>query len=81
MKIFSAIGTNKSKQNCGACAHFQNDATLVEKVYPGLTSMSSGFASVRDMDGFCGYNELYLSARDSCRHFTPRVAEILKSTA
>ena len=43
--------------------------------YPGLTTMSSGFASVRDGDGFCTCNQLYLSARDCCPRFTPRVKE------
>jgi hypothetical protein len=49
--------------------HFQNDPAFIEKAYPGLTVMSSGFASARDRDGFCNYNQLYLSARDSCPHF------------
>ena len=39
---------------------------MVEAAYRGLTAMSSGFASVRDRDGFCCYHQLYLSARDSC---------------
>jgi hypothetical protein len=55
--------------NCQNCAHFQNDPAHIEAVYPGLTAMSSGFASVRDRDGVCDHNQLYLSARDSCPHF------------
>ncbi|TDW99094.1 hypothetical protein [Dinghuibacter silviterrae] len=54
---------------CQHCAHFQNDPALIEKAYPGLTSLSSGFASVRDQDGFCDYHQLYLSARDNCQDF------------
>ncbi|MEI7525668.1 MAG: hypothetical protein WCJ95_15110 [Mariniphaga sp.] len=44
---------------------------MIEKAYPGLTSMSSGYASVRNKDGFCNYNQLYLSAHDTCPSFTP----------
>jgi hypothetical protein len=77
MKIFNSIQfTNSgSKAICQNCAHFQNDPALIEKAYPGLTIMSSGYASVRDKDGLCNYNQLYLSARDSCPHFSPWTSE------
>ncbi len=75
MKIFNSIQLGKSGQMCQNCVWFQNDATLIEELYRGLTIMSSGFASVRDRDGLCNHNQLYLSARDSCPHFTPRKTE------
>jgi hypothetical protein len=77
MKIFNSIQfiNSRSKAICQNCAHFQNDPVLIEKAYPGLTIMSSGFASVRDQDGLCNYNQLYLSARDSCPHFASRKSE------
>ena len=65
----SAAAPGAPGPSCQNCAHFENDPALIEAVYPGLTAMSSGFASVRDRDGFCNYNQLYLSARDSCPHF------------
>lgn len=73
MKIFNSIQlTNpRSGRICQKCAHFQNDPALIEAAYPGLTILSSGFASVRDQDGLCNYNQLYLSAWDSCPHFAP----------
>lgn len=70
MKIFNSIQLSNSGSTCQNCVWFQNDPSVVEETYPGLTTMSSGFASVRDRDGFCNYNQLYLSARDSCAHFT-----------
>jgi hypothetical protein len=78
MKIFNSIQfTNSGRGSvCKNCAHFQNDPALIEKAYPGLTIMSSGFASVRDQDGLCNYNQLYLSARDSCPHFTSYIPEV-----
>jgi hypothetical protein len=57
--------------SCQKCTHFQNDPTLIEQAYPGLTSLSSGYASVRDQDGLCNYHQLYLSARDHCPDFAP----------
>jgi hypothetical protein len=76
MKIFDSIGLgSNSEAICEKCAYFHNDPTLIEDAYPGLTTMSSGFASVRDRDGLCDYNQIYLSARDSCPHFTPRGSE------
>jgi hypothetical protein len=75
MKVFNSIGLGSSGNSCQGCAHFQNDPVMIEKAYPGLTTMSSGFASVRDKDGLCNYNQLYLSARDSCKNFKPRMNE------
>jgi hypothetical protein len=75
MKIFNSIQFTNSPPGpvCRKCAYFQNDPALIEETYRGLTILSSGFASVRDQDGFCDYHHLYLSARDSCRCFTPSV--------
>src|SRR5580658_9886401 len=61
-----------SRPSCKNCIHFQNDPSLIEAAYSGLTALSSGFASVRDRDGFCNYHQLYLSARDRCPAFTPQ---------
>jgi hypothetical protein len=66
MNIFKSIQINRTRPGCQDCVHFQNDPAYIEAVYPGLTAMSSGFASVRDRDGVCNYHQLYLSARDSC---------------
>jgi hypothetical protein len=80
MKIFNSIQLNncEAKSTCQNCTHFQNDPALIEESYRGLTAMSSGFASVRDQDGFCNYNKLYLSARDSCLSFTSNISEFDK---
>jgi hypothetical protein len=72
MNVFKSIQLAISGPPCQDCVHFQNDPAYIEEVYPGLTAMSSGFASVRDRDGICGYHQLYLSARDTCQNFTPR---------
>jgi hypothetical protein len=81
MKIFNSIQLGKSEAICQKCAHFQNDPAFIEEAYPGLTTMSSGYASVRDLDGLCSYNELYLSAWDSCPHFAPRTSELTENAA
>jgi len=59
---------------CKNCKCFQGDPAIIEKTYAGLSSLSSGFASVRDQDGFCNHHERYLSARDSCPDFGFRIA-------
>ena len=76
MKIFKSIGLGNSGLTCLKCAYFQNDPAFIEDAYPGLTAMSSGFASVRDQDGLCSYNQIYLSAHDSCPHFVPRSPDL-----
>jgi len=54
---------------CGACAHFTNDPDSLEKAFPGLRSMGSGFSSVRASDGICGLWNRYLPAWDGCEKF------------
>jgi hypothetical protein len=75
MKIFNAIQLRNDGPICRDCAHFKNDPAHIEAAYPGLTIMSSGFASVRDQDGFCNLNQLYLSAGDCCPGFKPHETE------
>ena len=69
MNIFKSIQLSSSGPGCGQCVHFHNDPAVIEEVFRGLTAMSSGYASVRDRDGFCDFHQLYLSARDSCPDF------------
>ena len=65
------------KRECRFCRHFRNDARFLEASFPGLTSMSSGYGSVRADDGICLRHDRYLSAESSCRDFaeTPEIAE------
>jgi len=66
MKLLSFIKYGRAGIGCEQCIHFQNGPALVESVYPELRTMSSGYAAVRDRDGFCKHHQLYLSAGDSC---------------
>jgi hypothetical protein len=63
---------------CGNCVHFQNDPAALEKAWPGLTSMSSGFASVRAHDGLCERHDLYLSNLDGCGDFSLRSTPVIQ---
>jgi hypothetical protein len=58
-------------QCCMVCAHFRNSPEFLEKVIPGLKTMSSGHASVRKDDGICMLHDLYLSASAYCEQFVP----------
>jgi hypothetical protein len=78
MKIFNSIQLGYCGPTCQNCKYFQNDPALIEESYPGLSSMSSGFASARDRDGFCNFHQLYLSARHSCAKFNPLSADALQ---
>jgi hypothetical protein len=65
------MGVDQSKERCGNCVSFRNDRAYLEAAMPGLTSMSSGDASVRADDGICLRHNRYLSAWASCADFTP----------
>ena len=70
MKLFELIGFRNSGNTCKNCVYFQNDPARIEKTYAGLNIMSSGYAAVRDRDGLCSFNNIYLSAGDACVNFT-----------
>ena len=61
---------NDSKQ-CISCRHFHNTPQYLEQTYKGLSTFSSGYASVRKDDGICLLHDLYLSADACCESFTP----------
>jgi hypothetical protein len=69
MATLSSTQSREPKAICGNCRYFQDDPKGIEEAYPGLASMSSGFASVRDQDGLCNLHDRYLSSRDSCPCF------------
>jgi len=64
------MGVDQGKARCGRCVSFRNDRAYLEAAMPGLTSMSSGDASVRADDGICLRHDRYLSARASCADFS-----------
>lgn len=65
-----------SDTRCIRCIHFRNSPEYLEGVYKGLTTFSSGYASVRRDDGICVLRDLYLSADASCGAFTREAPRI-----
>jgi len=60
------------RPRCADCGHFDGDAASVEAAFPGLSAMSSGYASVRGADGLCGLRGIYLPGGDACGRFEAR---------
>jgi hypothetical protein len=56
---------------CGNCRYFRNDAAYLERLFAGLTSLSSGDGSFRSNDGICLRHDRYLTAEAFCAEFTP----------
>jgi hypothetical protein len=57
------------QRSCATCAFFDNAPATLEREIPGLRSLSSGFASVRDRDGLCRLNDRYLPATARCEGY------------
>lgn len=60
--------TTRQKQ-CINCTHFRNSPAYLEREFKGMSTMSSGHASVRKDDGICLQHDIYLSADNSCDQF------------
>ncbi len=58
---------------CLGCRHFMRSPLDIEAAMPGLSTLSSGFASVRSTDGLCTLHDRYLSGNSSCDRFEARI--------
>jgi hypothetical protein len=67
-RIITAVA---ARESCWSCAHFRNDPEFLERVLGGLTSLSSGYASVLADDGICGRHQRQCSADFWCADFHP----------
>jgi hypothetical protein len=65
------MSNHSTSAQCRHCRHFRNDPGFLETVFPGLTSMSSGYGSVRADDGVCLLRDRYLRATYGCSAFAP----------
>ena len=63
---------NKDNERCISCRHFHNTPRYLEQTYKGLSTFSSGYASVRKDDGICVERDLYLSASAWCDQHAAR---------
>ncbi len=59
---------------CANCAHFNSDPRAVEAATPGLSALSSGFASVRSSDGLCDVHDRHVPAHATCVSFAAKSA-------
>jgi len=58
--------TRRGWTECFGCRHFVNDPATLEAEIPGLTALSSGYASVRADDGLCRLHATYSNGRRAC---------------
>jgi hypothetical protein len=63
------VKTKGELKRCINCAHFRNSPAYLEQVFKGMTTLSSGHASVRKDDGICKLHDIYLSADNQCDRF------------
>jgi len=73
-------GAADAEGQCRSCRHFRNDAKYLERAFPSLSSLSSGYGSVRADDGLCLQHDRYLSARSSCPDFAAKTPPRAKSS-
>lgn len=74
MKLVSGVLRGKRLAEldaCGRCRFFENESRALELALPGLTSLSSADAAVRDRDGLCARHERLVTQRSYCREFEP----------
>ena len=62
--------------SCRNCTHFRNDPAFLEKIFKGLSALSSAWGSVRAEDGMCQRHDRYLSANAFCADFAPFIVPL-----
>ncbi len=63
------MAADKLQQQCLNCKFFDNEPEQVEQAFPGLSALSSAYASVRADAGICSRHELFLSPWAQCVDF------------
>jgi len=63
------MSRREARGRCLDCRHFCNDPAVIERAFPGLTAMGSGYADVRANDGLCARHDLYLALTNGCAEF------------
>jgi hypothetical protein len=58
---------------CRNCRHFFNASPAIESALPGLSSLSSAYASVRADDGVCSLHDRYIAAESVCGRHAARL--------
>jgi hypothetical protein len=64
---------------CGRCVFFDNRPSSIEAAFPGLSALSSGYASVRAQDGLCRKHDRYCPFNDLCPDFELAAADPARS--
>jgi hypothetical protein len=54
---------------CLDCRYFMHAPLEIESLFAGLSSFSSGHASVRADDGLCLMHDRYVAATSTCERF------------
>ena len=60
------------QRHCRTCRYFESDPQQLEKLIPGLISLSSAHASVRADDGLCMRHLRYAAANGGCGEWRAR---------
>jgi len=58
--------TSVNPNSCAGCRHFNGRPLDLEAALPGLSSLSSAYASVRSDDGICALHDRYVAASSWC---------------
>ncbi len=67
-----SMATAGSTAHCAACTHFIGEARTIERLFAGLTALSSAQGSTTADDGFCRHHDRFQRARGSCEAFTDK---------
>ena len=59
--------------SCITCRYFGNQARDIEAAFPGLSALSSAYASVLSDDGLCMVHDRYVAASSRCPAYEVRV--------
>jgi hypothetical protein len=60
------------RDRCGRCAHFVDDPLRLERMFTGMTILSSAWGSTRGDQGLCTLHERLLQPVMRCFRFVDR---------
>lgn len=61
-----------AQRRCGSCAYFLGITPQLECALPGLSTLGSGYASVRSDDGICLWHDCLCGVQHTCQQYQAR---------
>ncbi len=75
------VARHDPKPSCAQCASFTDEPHELERIFAGMTALSSAYGSTRGRAGVCAVSERFHDPQPACGEFAPRAVATAAESA